>query len=102
MKTGILSGWRGDISVSETAIALAIVLVARCCFTIIEDKLGSARNHMRRTILEKYLRLVLLDGPAKFRALCFALVMACLFVVPTELALYGIDVAAAREADDDA
>ena len=99
--SGILGGWRNSVSASETAVVLVLIILLRVGATIFEDKLGAGRYSKRPQLVKKYLSLLYREGPCQHRVMCYALVVACLFMMPTELAWYGKDMAAMREAADD-
>ena len=85
-ESGITKGWRGDIPARETAAVLLIVLVCRVVGTLIEEKVGSARFGPRRGHVKKFLQLLLVDGPRRFRIMCYALTIGQIFIVPAEMA----------------
>ena len=82
---GITGGWRGDIPRGQTFILVLIILVARIAATLLEEKFGSARFGPRRKHVKTYINLLLKDGAFAFRVMCFAIVLAQLFIMPAEV-----------------
>ena len=93
--TGMLSGWRLDVKTGESipfeqsVLALLIVLLGRVGVTLLEEKFGSKRFGPRRKTVKRLLDLIMRDGPRNFRMMCYAMVVAQLFIVPSEMAYYG-------------
>ena len=91
LESSILKGWAYEIEPSETAILLVVVLVARVGSTIFEESRSAHKFPLRRQQVKEYLELLLRDGPHNYRVMFFALVLAIMFAVPTELAWAGRD-----------
>ena len=90
--TGMLAGWRADVSTAETTAVLALLVVARVGKAMLEDKMNTqARHHGGR-----YIELLTRDGPAKFRYAFAVLLCAVTLIACGELALYGKAMAEAR------
>ena len=87
--SGITGGWRGDIPRAHTFMLVLIVLVARWYSTILEEKFGSARFAPRRNVVKTYITLLLRDGPFPFRVMCYAVMLAQLFIMSGDLAYFG-------------
>ena len=91
----MLSGWRLDVKTGESipfeqsVLALLIVLLGRVGVTLLEEKFGSKRFGPRRKTVKRLLDLIMRDGPRNFRMMCYAMVVAQLFIVPSEMAYYG-------------
>ena len=91
LESSILKGWAYEIEPSETAILLVVVLAARVGSTIFEESRSAHKFPLRRQQVKEYLELLLRDGPHNYRVMFFALVLAIMFAVPTELAWAGRD-----------
>ena len=65
------------------------------------ERLGAVMYLPRRKVVKTFCELVTRDGPAAGRAMCYSLVLASVFVMPAELAIYGKKIAIARAAADD-
>ena len=86
LETGTLGGWRGEVSSGETGAVLLLVLVVRVCFAMVEVKVVSGRVGFGRIV----------GGSSAHHYMLYALVLAVCFVIPTELAFFGRDIAAER------
>ena len=87
--SGITGGWRGDIPRQQTFVLILVILVARIVATLLEEKLGSARFGPRRKHVKTYVALLIKDGAFSFRVLCYAILLAQLFIMPAELGYFG-------------
>ena len=86
--SGITGGWRGDIPRGQTFILILFILVARIAATLLEEKFGSARFGPRRKHVKTYINLLLKEGTFAFRVMCFAIVLAQLFIMPAEVSAF--------------
>ena len=100
-ESGILGGWRGAVSPTETAVVLLMVFVGRIIFMPFEEKLGASKFPPRTGIVHHYMELMASAGTTKQHSLCWAVFVACLFTNISQFAFHGKDKAAVRAAMDD-
>ena len=100
-ETGMIVEWRNGVSATETALVIAIVIMTRVIATVVEEKLTASMNPDHRRVAARLIELLFKDGPPEYRALTAMMTLACLFVMPAELAFVGKELADARAASDD-
>ena len=97
-----LGGWRADNPPMQAAIGLVLVTLCRMAFTVFEEKIAASKFSSRRKIVTRFLRLMSTEGPERFRMMTALFIVAAVFLLPTELAYFGKDMAELRGMDDDA
>ena len=78
---------------------LFLVLFLRIAFTLMEEKLGTARFGPRKRTVTKLVDFLMREGEPKLRMMCYMCSLAQLFILPSELAYYGLELS--KMVDDD-